>query len=50
METRVPHHLSSGQHLLLGRIAMTNLDSILKSRDIALLTKIHVVKVMFFSQ
>ena len=36
--------------LLLGRKAMTNLDSILKSRDIALLTKIHVVKVMFFSQ
>ena len=38
------------RHLLLRRIAMTNLDSILKSRDIALLTKIHVVKVMFFSQ
>ena len=35
--------------LLLGRQAMTNLDSILKSRDITLLTKIHPVKVMVFS-
>ena len=34
-------------HLLLGRKAMTNLDSILKSRDIILLTKLHLVKVMF---
>ena len=34
--------------LLLGRKAMTNLHSILKSRDITLLTKIHLVKVMFF--
>ena len=34
--------------LLLGRKAMTNLDSILKSRDITLLTKVHVVKAMFF--
>ena len=34
------------RHLLLGRKAMTNLDSILKSRDIALLTKIHLVKPM----
>ena len=33
--------------LLLGRKAMTNLDSILKSRDITLLTKVHLVKVMF---
>ena len=32
--------------LLLGRKAMTNLDSILKSRDITLLTKIHIVKAM----
>ena len=32
------------RHLLLGRKAMTNLDSILKSRDIALLKKVHVVK------
>ena len=32
--------------LLLGRKAMTNLDSILKSRDITLLTKVHKVKVM----
>jgi len=34
--------------LLLGRKAMTNLDSILKRRDITLLTKIHTVKVWFF--
>ena len=32
--------------LLLGREAMTNLDSILKSRDITLLTKVHIVKAM----
>ena len=36
------------RHLLLGRKAMTKLDSILKSRDITLLTKIHRVKTMFF--
>ena len=36
------------RHLLLGRKAMANLDSILKSRDITLLTKVHLVKVMFF--
>ena len=35
--------------LLLGRKVMTNLDSILKSRDITLLTKVHLVKAMFFS-
>ena len=34
--------------MLLGRKAMTNLDSILKSRDITLPTKIHVVKAMVF--
>ena len=34
--------------LLLGRKAMTNLDSILKSRDIILLAKVHLVKVMVF--
>ena len=34
--------------LLLGRKAMTNLDSILKSRDITLLTKVHLVKAMDF--
>ena len=34
--------------LLLGRKAMTNLDSTLKSRDITLLTKVHVVKAMVF--
>ena len=36
------------RHLLLGKKAMTNLDSILKSRDITLLTKVHVVKDMVF--
>ena len=34
--------------LLLGRKAMTKLDSILKSRDITLLTKVHIVKAMVF--
>ena len=34
--------------LLLGRKAMTNLDSILKSRDITLPTKVHLIKVMVF--
>ena len=36
------------RHLLLGRRAMTNLDSILKSRDITLPTKVHLVKGMVF--
>ena len=36
------------RRLRLGRKAMTNLDSILKSRDITLLTKIHLVKAMVF--
>ena len=36
------------RHLLLGRKTMTNLDSILKSRDITLPTKIHLVKAMVF--
>ena len=35
--------------LLLGRKAMTNIDSVLKSRDITLPTKVHLVKAMFFS-
>ena len=35
-------------HLLFGRKAMTNLDSILKSRNITLLTKVHLVKAMVF--
>ena len=37
------------RRLLLGRKVMTNLDSILKSRDITLPTKVHLVKVMVFS-
>ena len=36
------------RHLLLGRKAMTNLDSILKSRDTTLPTKVHIVKAMVF--
>ena len=36
------------RHLLLGRKAMTNLDSVLKSRDITLPTKVHLVKSMAF--
>ena len=36
------------RHLLLGRKAMTNLDSILKNKDITLLTKVHLVKAMVF--
>ena len=36
------------RHLLLGRKAMTNLDSILKSRDVILPTKVHLVKAMVF--
>ena len=38
----------SKRHLLLGRIAITNLDSKLKSIDITLLTKVHLVKAMVF--
>ena len=36
------------RHLLLGRKAMANLDSVLKSRDITLLTKVHLVKALVF--
>ena len=36
------------RHLLLGSKAMTNLDSMLKSRDITLLTKVHILKAMVF--
>ena len=36
------------RHLLLGRKAMTDLDSVLKSRDITLLTKVHLVKAVVF--
>ena len=38
------------RHLLLGRKAMSNLDSTLKSRDITLSTKVHLVRVWFFQQ
>ena len=36
------------RHLLLGRKVMTNLDSIFKSRDITLPTKVHLIKAMVF--
>ena len=36
------------RHLFLGRKAMTNLDSVLKSRDTTLLTKVHIVKAVVF--
>ena len=38
------------RHLLLGRKPMTNLDCLLKSRDITLLTKFHLVKAMVFQE
>ena len=41
-------HHEIERHLLLGRKVMTNLDSIFKSRDITLLTKVHLVKAMVF--
>ena len=37
------------RHLLLGKKAMTNLESILKIRDITLLTKVHIAKTMFLT-
>ena len=36
------------RHLFLGQKAMTNLDRVLQSRDITLLTKVHIVKAMVF--
>ena len=36
------------RHLLLGRKALTNIDSLLKSRDITLLTKAHIIKALVF--
>ena len=46
MDSDCSHEIGRG--LLLGRKAMTNLDSVFQSRDIALLTKVHIVKAMFF--
>ena len=37
-------------HLLLGKKAMTNLESVFKSRDITFTTKVHIVKAMYFFQ
>ena len=55
-ETRYQEIVTAGRdysheikrHLLLGRKAMTNLDSVLKSRHITLLTKVHILKAMVF--
>ena len=46
MDSDCSHEIK--RHLLLGRKAMTNLNSILKSRDMTLLTKVQLVKVMVF--
>ena len=46
MDSDCSHEIK--RHLLLGRKAMTKLDSILKSRDITLPTKVHLVKAMVF--
>ena len=46
MDSDCSHEIK--RHLLPGRISLTNLDSVLKSRDIALLTKVHLVKFMGF--
>ena len=41
--------VTAARCLLLGRKAMTNLESVLKGRDITLMTKVHIVKAMIFS-
>ena len=46
MDSDCSHEIE--RHLFLGEKAMTNLDSVLKSRDITLLTKIHLVKALVF--
>ena len=46
MDSDCSHEIK--RHFLLGRKAMTNLDSILKSRDITLPTKVHLIKAMVF--
>ena len=46
MDSDYSHEIK--RHLLLGRKTMTNLDSVLKSRDVILPTKVHVVKAMVF--
>ena len=46
MDSACSHEIK--RSLLLGRKAVTNLDSILKSKDITLLTKVHIVKAIVF--
>ena len=36
------------RHMLIGRKALTNLDSVLESRDVTVVTKVHIVKAMIF--
>ena len=48
MVTEIKRAIEIKRNLLLGRKAMTNLDNILKSRDITLLTKVCIVKAMVF--
>ena len=48
MTADVDHSHEIKKHLLLGRKVMTNLDSLLKSRDITLPTKVHLVKATVF--
>ena len=48
MDGDCSHELKKCLHL--GRTAMTNLDTVLKSTDISLLTKVYIVKVMVFQQ
>ena len=48
MVLKFEHELESPGELVLGRKVMTDLDSILKSRDITLPTKVHLVKAMVF--
>ena len=46
MDSDCSHEIK--RHLLFGRKVMTNLDSVLKSKDITLLTKVHLVQAMIF--
>ena len=48
MDSDYSHEIINKRHLFLGRKVMANLDCILKSRDITLPTKIHIVKAMVF--
>ena len=49
MKLKNNNNNNNNKHLLVGKKAMTNLDSILKSRDITLSANVHIVKAIFFS-